>query len=195
MLLSNQVKIENSFNKYFLKSYLLYCTITSVVILTYFLFAQFNTNELSNIQNFLLPKLGWFYFSILLLSVASLVFFRGFTPKWIFSHADKKLYFDIFIISITILSYIPFSFLTYSYIISYFHIYAIYGSYFAIFMQIPNFLASIFINFYEGYYSTGFLLLFFSIIRFISPILLFFSYPAPLKNTAHNTNENNLSVV
>ena len=182
MLLKNPSHTERTFNRLFIKSYLLFCTITSLFILTFFLFSDFSANELQNIQNYLLIKLGWFYLSIFIFSVFSFLYFRFFTPKWIFSYADKKFYFDIFIFILILLSYIPFNILAYSYVFSYFNIYFIYGSYFAILLQIPSFIAGVFINIIEGSYLTSFMLLSFSVTRLISPIILFFSYPASKTN-------------
>lgn len=183
MLLKNPSKTERTFNRLFLKSYLLFCTITSIFILTFFLLSNFSITELDHIQNYLLMKLGWFYLSIFIFSLSSFFYFRFFTPKWIFAYADKKFYFDIFIFILLIFSYIPFNILAYSYVFSYFNIYFIYGSYFAILMQIPSFVAGVFINILEGSYLTAFMLLSFSITRLISPIILFFSYPSQNKNS------------
>lgn len=182
MLLKNPVKTESTFNKFFFKSYLLFCSIVSLIILTTFLLKDFSNNDLDAIQNYLLPILGWFYLSIAIYSIFSLLYFRIIAPKWIFSHADKKFYADVFVFILIILSYIPSGILVYSYIFSSFSNIFIYGSYFAIFFQIPNFLAGVLANLLNGEFLVSLMIFSFALTRLFSPIFLFFSYPSRKTN-------------
>lgn len=189
MKIHNPEKIEKAFNQYFLKGYLLYCTIVSLVVLTFFFIKEYSLYELQNIQNFYLNHLGTFYFYSTLFAVLSLFYFRFFKPQWILSHVYKKLLIDLILCLFLIISYIPSTILVYAYTFSSFNELFLYGSYLMIILQIPNFFAGIIVSLLEGNYLAGFMIFCFAISRLITPIILFFSY------ISKNTQENEISTL
>lgn len=171
-------KIEACFNKYFIKTYLIYSTIVSLIILSSYVLLGPSSEQLLNLRNYLTNPLGYYYLSIIIFSIISFFYFRIIIPQWIFIHARKKLFIDLTICVSLIFSYIPSCILTYSYIYEYFNNFFIYGSYFTILMQIPIFFTGLIATIIAQEYLVGFMLLSFSITRLIAPIILFFSYPA-----------------
>lgn len=173
--------------KPFLKSYLIFCTVTSLIICAFFLAVPFQTETILNLQKNLTYYLSIFYSVCFLYGIISLIIFRIFTPSFIYEYPLFKLVPDTFVAIVLYLSYIPNTILIFSYISTEWHIIALYGSILPILLQIPNFLAGIIIGITNSSFNLGLILFLFAFSRFFILGLMFFSFPSDPNSLHHNS--------